>query len=631
MPHRAVLAFIAATACTAAACAAAAPTAPPEANGGPPTAAAAPPEASAGAPAPGASVPPAGPAMLVPTVLEAYPHDPEAFTQGLLLDDGKLYESTGLEGRSTLREVDPATGKVLRRHDLPADVFAEGLALVDDRLVQLSWQEQRAFVYDERTFTSDPEFAYAGEGWGLCYDGRRLVMSNGSDRLTFRDPATFEVQGDVGVTLGGQPLRMLNELECVDGQVYANVWQTNEIVAIDPASGRVTASVDASNLWTQMADRDPALPIDVLNGIAYDPADRTFLVTGKLWPKLFRVRFDPATGTVARRAVSRRPLAPRRAAAWLAVGAVAAAVGASPTRTSGARAAAARPMPAGPAAIAQFPTPRPMGIEVLATHPHDRRAYTQGLVWDDGTLFESTGLYGESSLRRVALATGEVLQRRDNDGGQCAEGLALVGDQLVQLTWQTHRAFVWDKTSFEPRGEFEYGGEGWGLCRSGEDLVMSDGSDTLFIRDAKTFAIKDRVPVQIDGEALAALNELECVGDSVYANVWSKTFIVKIELATGDVTERIDGAPLDRAIRAAYGFADPYDCLNGIAYMPEAGRFLITGKHWPELYEVRFVPEGEPTAASPTASMTPPPTSTATATAAATPHAYLPWAYRPRP
>lgn len=295
MPHRAVLAFIAATACTAAACAAAAPTAPPEANGGPPTAAAAPPEATAGAPAPGAPVPPAGPAMLVPTVLEAYPHDPEAFTQGLLLDDGKLYESTGLEGRSTLREVDPATGKVLRRHDLPADVFAEGLALVDDRLVQLSWQEQRAFVYDESTFKSGPEFAYAGEGWGLCYDGRRLVMSNGSDRLTFRDPTTFEALGDVGVTLEGQPLRMLNELECVDGQVYANVWQTNEIVAIDPASGRVTASVDASNLWAQMADRDPALPIDVLNGIAYDPADRTFLVTGKLWPKLFRVRFDPAT------------------------------------------------------------------------------------------------------------------------------------------------------------------------------------------------------------------------------------------------------------------------------------------------------------------------------------------------
>ncbi|MEO8085137.1 MAG: glutaminyl-peptide cyclotransferase [Ardenticatenales bacterium] len=234
---------------------------------------------------------------LVPDVVASYPHDPAAFTQGLLLDGGVLYESTGLEGQSTLREVDLATGNVLRRHDLPADVFAEGLALVGDRLIQISWQEQRAFTYDEHTFASGPEFAYSGEGWGLCSDGTRLIMSNGSDRLTFRDPATFNPSGQVSVTLDGQPVPMLNELECVDGMVYANVWQTNQIVAIDPTDGFVTASIDAANLWERMADRDPAQQIDVLNGIAYDPADQTFLVTGKLWPKLFRVRFVPSAAT----------------------------------------------------------------------------------------------------------------------------------------------------------------------------------------------------------------------------------------------------------------------------------------------------------------------------------------------
>lgn len=290
MPHAARAFIVAAVAAVAAACNAATPTAPPA----PPVSTAPP---ASNAPADANRVAPttaAGPAMLVPAVLETYPHDPAAFTQGLLLDGGKLYESTGLEGQSTLREVELATGKVLRRHDLPADVFGEGLALVNGRLIQISWQEQRAFVYDEGTFESGPELTYAGEGWGLCHDGSRLIMSNGSDRLTFRDPATFEALGDVGVTLDGRPLPMLNELECVAGQVYANVWQTNQIVAIDPASGRVTASIDAANLWARMADRDPALPIDVLNGIAYDPADQTFLVTGKLWPKLFRVRFAPA-------------------------------------------------------------------------------------------------------------------------------------------------------------------------------------------------------------------------------------------------------------------------------------------------------------------------------------------------
>ena len=295
-------------------------------------------------------------------------------------------------------------------------------------------------------------------------------------------------------------------------------------------------------------------------------------------------------------------------------------------------------------------TAAPMTIEVLATHPHDRRAYTQGLVWDAGTLYESTGLYGASSLRRVELATGAVLQQRDLGGDQFGEGLARLGDRLVQLTWRSGKALLWDAATFAPMGEHAYAGEGWGLCTRGQTLIMSDGSDTLVVRDAATFEIVDRIPVQLNGEPLPSLNELECVGDTVYANVWPEPLIVRIDLATGDVVEHIDGTALDTAIRAEHQFFDRYECLNGIAHMPEVDRFLVTGKHWPALYEVRFRPAAPtPSAASPTPSATPPtpattpspPTATApptpvdaTPTDAAPPtpgRAYLPWAQRRRP
>lgn len=335
--------------------------------------------------------------------------------------------------------------------------------------------------------------------------------------------------------------------------------------------------------------------------------------------------------------MSRPVVAAGRAAAIRTAAARSAAIGA--LLFTAHAAAAPKPTfsaPTRPSRAAQFPTPRAMTIEVLATHPHDRAAYTQGLVWEDGTLWESTGLNGQSSLRRVEPATGAVLQQRDIGAAHFAEGLARVGDRLIQLTWRTGRAFIWDKRSFEPLGEIAYGGEGWGLCHNGTDLIMSDGSDTLFIRDATTFAIKDRVPVQIAGEPLANLNELECFGDAVYANVWRETFIVRIDLATGDVIERIDGAPLDNAIRVKYGFNDPYDCLNGIAHVPEGDRFLVTGKHWPELYEVRFrATGGEPTG-TPSPSGTSSATSLPTATATATPTSlhrwviYLPWSNRSR-
>ena len=222
-------------------------------------------------------------------ILETYPHDTGAFTQGLLMHGGVLYESTGMIGHSSLREVDLTTGRVLRIHDVPPPFFAEGLALVGEHLIQLTWQNEVAFVYERATFAPRRQFTYTTQGWGLCYDGQRLVMSDGTSLLYFRDPTTFATIGTVTARLNGVATDKLNELECVDGFVYANVWTTDWIVKIDPATGRVVARIDASGLLTP-AERSRT---DVLNGIAVDPSSDDFLITGKLWPKLFRVKFVP--------------------------------------------------------------------------------------------------------------------------------------------------------------------------------------------------------------------------------------------------------------------------------------------------------------------------------------------------
>lgn len=225
-------------------------------------------------------------------VVRAFPHDPAAWTQGLVWHGGELYEGTGLEGKSTVRRVDLASGRVLEQVSLPRDVFGEGLAAVGDRLVQISWKEGRAFVWDRKTLKKLREFSYDGEGWGLCFDGKRLVMSDGSERLAFRDPDTFKETGFVYVHEAGHRFAgRLNELECAEGVVYANVWTAAEdrIVKIDPATGNVVANIDAAGLLTATETRG----IDVLNGIAFVPERGTFLITGKFWPRMFEVRFRP--------------------------------------------------------------------------------------------------------------------------------------------------------------------------------------------------------------------------------------------------------------------------------------------------------------------------------------------------
>jgi len=224
-----------------------------------------------------------------------HPHDPGAFTQGLVWHDGWLYESTGLYGESSLRRVELETGAVEEVRYLEAEVFAEGLARVGDALVQLTWRAERAYRWPIDGFArGDPPravHAYRGEGWGLCHDGERLVKSDGTPRLTFHDPDDFGLLGSVDVTLDGEPLARLNELECVAGAVWANVWYEDRIVRIDPASGQVEAWLDLSGLLTP-AQREEVGPQGVLNGLAWRPETGTMLVTGKLWPVVVEMRIE---------------------------------------------------------------------------------------------------------------------------------------------------------------------------------------------------------------------------------------------------------------------------------------------------------------------------------------------------
>lgn len=248
-----------------------APAAAPENNGPPPSTASAPVTAR----------------QLSYDVVGAYPHDPAAFLQGLVWYDGGFYESTGLEGRSTLRRVDFPSGNVVKSFPLAPDLFGEGLTLVSNRLIQLTWTSHRGFVYDRETFRLLREFHYDTEGWGITWDGKYLIMSDGSPVLTYLDPETFEPVRKLAVTMNGQPVANLNELEFIEGEIWANVWQSDVIVCIDPTTGQVASFLDLTGLLPASARTGTE---DVLNGIAFDPQTKRIFVSGKCWPKLFEIR-----------------------------------------------------------------------------------------------------------------------------------------------------------------------------------------------------------------------------------------------------------------------------------------------------------------------------------------------------
>ncbi len=221
-------------------------------------------------------------------VVHSYPHDPGAFTEGLFYQNGMLYESTGLEGHSSIRKVQLATGKVLQQRALDPRYFGEGIVAWKDRLVQLTWQSQIGFTYDLAGFTPKSSFQYKGEGWALTTDGQRLIMSDGTAQIRFLNPDTLAETGRITVTAEGQPLLNINELEWVKGEIFANVWQTTVIARIDPKTGKVTGWIDLTDLAA--AEAAKGHQIDVLNGIAYDAAKDRLFVTGKLWPDLYEIK-----------------------------------------------------------------------------------------------------------------------------------------------------------------------------------------------------------------------------------------------------------------------------------------------------------------------------------------------------
>jgi len=222
-------------------------------------------------------------------VINVYPHDPNAFTQGLIMEEGVLYEGTGLYGSSTLRRVDLETGNVLQTYELSDDFFGEGITVFGGKIIQLTWQSQKGFVYDKQSFDLLEEFSYSTQGWGITTDGTKLIMSDGTANLYFLDPENFEVTGQVEVR-DDEPVMRLNELEYINGEVYANVWQTDKIAIINPDTGQVTGWIDLTGIYTpETSDSN-----NVLNGIAYDAEGDRLFVTGKRWSQLFQINLIAA-------------------------------------------------------------------------------------------------------------------------------------------------------------------------------------------------------------------------------------------------------------------------------------------------------------------------------------------------
>lgn len=219
-------------------------------------------------------------------IVNTYPHDTGAFTQGLVFEDGVIYEGTGLYGKSSLRKVDLETGSILEIYELPAQYFGEGVTVFEDIIVQLTWKSNLGFIYDKVNFEVLRDFTYESEGWGITHDGKRLIMSDGTSTLRFLDPKDFSTLGHIEVYNDSIPINKLNELEYINGYIYANIWPTDNIAIIDPQNGRVAGWIELSGL---LESQNWSGPVDVLNGIAYDAANNRLFVTGKLWPWLFEI------------------------------------------------------------------------------------------------------------------------------------------------------------------------------------------------------------------------------------------------------------------------------------------------------------------------------------------------------
>lgn len=221
-------------------------------------------------------------------IINTYPHDPQAFTQGLIYDNNFLYEGTGLNGQSSVRKVNLETGEILQKYSLPEEYFGEGITIFNNKIIQLTWRSQKGFIYNLETFEKIGEFSYPTEGWGITHDNQYLIMSDGSENLYFLDPETFTEVKTIKVNYQNRYIRRINELEYINGEIFANVWLTDKIIRINPETGEVKGFLD----FKQLVDREPDLSDNVLNGIAYNPENNHLYITGKLWSNLYEIKLN---------------------------------------------------------------------------------------------------------------------------------------------------------------------------------------------------------------------------------------------------------------------------------------------------------------------------------------------------
>lgn len=527
------------------------------------------------------------------TVLTTFQHDPKSFTQGLTYANDVLYESTGLYRESKVRKLDPVTGEVLASIDIGDRYFGEGMAYIRgaNTLLQITWKLKTAFVYDADTLEQLDQFKYetqSTQGWGITHMPERneLAVSDGSSYLHFwSDSAPYQEIRRLEVRdQDGEAVKRINELEYVNGWIFANIWQTDVVIQIDPSDARVVQTFDFKDLWPK-SERDPGA--DVLNGISIieegdaidgtlsgnEPDSVVVYMTGKLWPEIYVVEL---TG------VPPRDIANDQFTVKVP--------DFSDTELPD------EPETGEPATPQCDPN---MCFEVLGTMKHDVTSFTQGLTYFDGTLYESTGIKGSSKVRKLDPNSGDVLQSFDMDGMYFGEGMTYFDrdgntPELVQITWKAKTGIVYDAETLEEKRKFMYSTnttQGWGITYIPEvsQFVVSDGSEWLHFWDASTDDFKEVRRLQVVNETetdyIKKINELEYVNGAIFANIWYENVIIVIDPDTGKVLRTYDFEQL-WPMRERPSSAD---CLNGISVTDKPNELLVTGKWWPQIYRIRFL------------------------------------------
>ncbi|KAF1884701.1 hypothetical protein Lal_00028585 [Lupinus albus] len=493
-------------------------------------------------------------------VVNEFPHDPQAFTEGLLYGgNDTLFESTGDYGKSSVRKVDLHTGKVEELEKMDDSLFGEGLTLVGKRCLG--------------TFNHE-----MNDGWGLATDGKVLFGSDGSSTLYQLDPQTFKAVSKQVVYYKGKEVFNLNELEYINGEIWANVFQSDCIARISPKDGFL-GWILLQNLRKELLKAGNT-GIDVLNGIAWDSEQNRIFVTGKLWPKLYEVKVFPIKEPIEESVIEKLCLLSMIFSSSFVIISLFFIFSNNNCFAF------------------QLHDVSYHMVNIVNQFPHDPQAYTEGLLYGgNDTLFESTGLFGESSVRKVDLQTGMVEELQKMDDSLFGEGLTLLGERLVSVMltgpaydqWPMENLTVFQLKLWTFNHDMK---EGWGLATDGKVLFGSDGSSTLYQMDPQTFKAVSKQVVCYKGHQVQLLNELEYVNGEIWANVYMTDCIVRISPNDGGVLGWILLQNLREELLEEGNIG--IEVLNGIAWDGEQKRIFVTGKLWPKLYEVNVFPTKEP-------------------------------------